>query len=431
MKNSFLLLLILLSTPHVYATPAPEVFLTFDQAAEIALRENTDILQIRANEESAKHHESQALSPNSPLFSYTNNNTASPFKLSQGASKTYAIQWTLGFPGKSILQSKQFKYLAQSSREQGYEKEVGILSSLSNLYIELGSNRLLTKILEQEVERTNGVLKIIEKKYGMGQASQIDLLSAKSAVAKLSHNLLNAQENETVLQAQFLNILRKPESNYRAVPDTAPEVPDLTLTEESLLQMMLKNRHAIRAGDLQAKSAETGATVAGMQWLPDLQFTAGMNLYTLPSAQANPDLSRDYTLGIQISIPLFYPLNEMNVYRAAKSDQMAAEYQADSTRLQAISDLKSNYTLYQAGNRQLKDIQKFLLPATKASYDLVLKSYALGKADYLRLADARNNWIDTQKDELSKRAELAQLFNAITITVGCDFRHKGGPHACE
>jgi len=419
----------LLSSANSFAVPSR--VLTFDEAAEIALRDNADILQIRSTEESAKAKESQALSPNEPSFSFMNNNASTPFRLTQGASKTYSLQWTLGFPGKSIFQSKQFAQTALSAREQGFEKEVSILVSLSNLYVTISSNNQLIKILQQEADRTNEVLKIIEHKYGLGQASQVDLLSSKSAVAKLNHDLLNATEMSKVLQAQFLTILRKPDANYEATPDIIIEVPEISSSQEQLIQTMLKNRHLIKSAEYQVGSASANSTFAAMQWLPDFQLTAAMQLYSIPNAQANPDLSRDYSFGFQVVIPIFYPVNERNTYRSAHSDQATAEFQADSTRLQSISDLKSNFTLYQAGYRQLKDMQSFLLPATKASYDLTIKSYALGKADYLRLADARNNWISTQKDELSKRAELAQLFNNITLNVGCDFRNKEGPHACQ
>lgn len=414
-----------------HATQTTGRVLSFEEAAAIALRDNTDIMQIRASEESAKHKETQALSPNSPFFIFNNNNAASPFRLIEGASKTYGLQWTLGFPGKAIIQSKQFSQTALSLREQGYEKEVSILVSLSNLFISISSNHQLTKILEQETERTSEVLKIIERKYSMGQSAQVDLLSSKSAVAKLNHDLLNARETSKVLQAQFLTILRKPEENFEAEPNALIEVPELTLSQEEMIQMMLRNRHLLKANEFQVESASANATSAAIQWLPDIQFNASMNLYSIPGAQVNSSLSRDYSFGFQLVFPIFFPINDRNVYRAARSDLSAAEYQSDSARLQAISDLKTNYTLYQAGFRQLKDMKQFLLPAAKATYDLTLKTYSLGKADYLRLSDARTNWIQTQKDELSKRAELAQLFNNLTLNVGCDFRNKDGIHACQ
>ena len=415
----------------VSSCPSFAAVLTFEQAAEIALRDNTDILQIRAQEDSAKHHQSQAWAPNTPQFSFTNSNSAKPLMMNEGASKSYGLQWTLGFPGKALIQSKQFGKQAESTREQGLEKEVSILVSLSNIYISISANKKLISILRQEVQKTQEVVQILLKKYAMGQASQVDLLSSKSAVAKLNHDLLNAQEMENVLQTQFLNILRKPESLDRAQELDSIEVPKITVAEIELIQVMLKNRHALKSADHQVAAADSAVWLAGMTALPDLQLTAAMNLYSLAASQPNPTLQRDYNFGFQINIPIFFPINELGTLRAARSDRAAIEYQADSTRLQAISDLKSNYALYNAGLRQLESIEKFLLPATKASYDLVLKSYALGKADYLRLADARNNWVSTQKDEVSQRSQLAQLFNALTLNVGCDFRHKEGPHACQ
>ena len=424
--NYSLLLACVFFNSAAYSKP-----LTFEESSIIALRDNTDILSIREQEESAKHHEAQSLSPNTPQLSFSNNNSATPFHLSEGASKTYSVIWTLGFPGKSLFQSKQFHQLSESNREQGLEKEVSILTTLSNLYVSITSNEKLIKILEQEVERTSEVVKIIQKKYAMGQASQVDLLSSKSAVAKLGHDLLNAKETSHVYQTQFRNIIRKPDSDDTALALTSIEVPPMNESVENLVGIMIKNRHAIQAAQFQVSASNTNVLLSGMQVLPDIQFTASMNLYRVASSQPDSTLSRDYSLGLQFNIPLFFAVNELNTYRASRSDRASVEYQADSVRLQAIADLKSNYTLFQAAYRNLEDIERFLAPATKASYDLVLKSYSLGKADYLRLSDARNSWIETQKDEINKRSDLAQAFNNITLIVGCDFRNKDGPHACQ
>jgi len=71
-----------------------------------------------------------------------------------------------------------------------------------------------------------------------------------------------------------------------------------------------------------------------------------------------------------------------------------------------------------------------VVPAAKASYDLTLLTYSLGKADFFQLDVSRKAWFDSQKDLLTKKQSVAQFYNQFISEVGCDFSKSEGPHAC-
>src|SRR5262249_24588863 len=131
------------------------------------------------------------------------------------------------------------------------------------------------------------------------------------------------------------------------------------------------------------------------------------------------------------TVPIFFPLSEWTNIRAASKDREVAQLNEDSLRLNSLFNLQSAYTKFQASERQRENLNKFILPAAKASYDLVLKSYSLGRADYLRLNDARQVWIQAKRDYLSKTLESTMLYNALTLQVGCDLSGKEEAHACQ
>ena len=76
-------------------------------------------------------------------------------------------------------------------------------------------------------------------------------------------------------------------------------------------------------------------------------------------------------------------------------------------------------------------MKTLVLPMNQASYELSLRSYALGKADYFRLKDSRQQLIDGKKSYWGGIEDQVKRFTQIVMLVGCDFRNAGGPYACS
>ena len=157
-----------------------------------------------------------------------------------------------------------------------------------------------------------------------------------------------------------------------------------------------------------------------------------MNVYNIPSAQPVSGISRDYSVGIGVAIPIFLPFNELSSIQAAARDRDSAEATEEAQRLQALADLQTAHTAFQSALRTIENYTTIVLPAAKASYDLTLTTYSLGKADYFILNEARKNWVQAQKDLLAKKVSAAQLLNQITQEIGCDITNpEGSPNVCH
>lgn len=165
-------------------------YLSYTEAAKLVLEKNPDILSIREQEASFKFKSIQAISPNEPQFSITKTDVPNPSIFSQGGATVYGIQWTLGFPGKAIYNSRQLEQQAMSQKETALQKELELLTSLSNIYVELSVNDNLIKSLNKELVRANQTVIITEKRYSAAQAAQTDILNAKFYKASVEHDIM-------------------------------------------------------------------------------------------------------------------------------------------------------------------------------------------------------------------------------------------------
>ncbi len=405
--------------------------LDFYKAAQVALENNPDLKSLRYQNEALKFRSDQSLAPNNPTISYTKNNVSNLALGSAGASESYTLGYTLGFPGKAIQQSRITDKKALALHEDILSKEIDILLALSNNFVGLSANRKLIFLLEEEQKKSSDVLKITEKKYSLGQLSQVDVLNSKVFIANLEHEILIARSEKETLMNQFLSYIKEKDvTRFRPkIPDEI-EVPEMMLTPEALAEVMTRNRHSLKSAQYTTLASDLSVSNALMAALPDFQFSVGINSYNLPSATPVANQFRDYNFGVTISIPLFFQLSELTGYRAAKRDYLSAQSNEDSLRLNALLDLRTNYSKYKSARSLYDNSLGLVLPAVKASYDLTLRSYMLGKADYLRLTDARQSWMQAQKDSLGHLVEMASSYNQITQLVGCDLSARKTPHGC-
>ena len=420
---------------HAETTPpniSTEInFLTYQDAVKIALHDNVDLLALRNQEEAFKYQSKQAVAPNEPTFTI-NKNDIPGFSLTQTPATTiYTISWTLGFPGKAFSNSASIRHQSEAVSEQARTQEITIMTSLSNTYVSFTTNKALSSFLLDEQEKDKELVKLIEKKFSASQASKVDLLNAEVATQQIAQAILENRNDYDVLLTQFRQIIRRPADKALAprIPDVIV-IPTVTQTLDELVPVMLKNNHAVAAAGRTVDSQSSLRTSASLQAFPDLQLSAGINKW-IPPAAPNQGLTRDYSIGLGIAVPLFFPLNELQGIHAAGKNLEAAENQLASQQLQAISNLQTAYTSLQATLRDLDMSEKLVVPAAKASFDLTLMTYGLGKADYFILNASRKAWHDSERDMLTKRQNAAQFYNQLITQMGCDIAKSEGPNVCK
>ena len=407
-------------------------YLNFEEAVQIALHDNVDLQAFRQQVEALKSQSKQALGPNEPTFSYTMNDGAG-FSIAQTPAQTvYQINWTLGFPGKALSQSASARHQAEAVAEQASNQEITIMTSLSNSYVAFATNDAFYKFLLEEQKKDRELMKLLEKKFSASQAAKVDLLNAKVTTEQISQSILQNRNDYELQLTNFRQIIRRP-TDKNLLPQIPEKImiPPVKQSFDDLVDIMLRNNHLISQAKRQVDSTESLLTNARLQLFPDFQLMAAVNDWLPTGAPLGPTVLQDYSLGITITVPLFFVFNELEGIHTAEHNKGAAEYQMTSQQLQAFNGLQTAYASLNATLKDLDVSEKLVVPAAKASYDLTLLTYGLGKADYFALNQSRHSWHDATRDLLTKRQLAAQLYNQLIAQVGCDIAKTGGPNDCK
>jgi outer membrane protein TolC len=417
-------------SPVLSPSTAP-LYLSYEEALNIALKDNVDLKAGREQVGSFEERSKQAMGPNEPVFSYTRADAVgSPFT-GAAAQTEYGINWTLGFPGKALSQSASVRHQAESALEQTKLQEIAMMTSLSNIYVAFAINADFYNFLLDEQKSDAALIKLIEKRFAASQASKVDLLNAQVATQQIAQAILQNRNDYDVLLTQLRQLIRRPtdKSIFPNVPK-AITIPNLTKDYDELVAIMLRNSHAVGAAQKQFESSDSLVTNAALQALPDLQLSAAYNRW-LPSSTPNPGSVSDVTIGIGIAVPIFFVFNELPGINAAQHDRAAAELQLTSQKLQATAALQTAFVSLKATLKDLDASQHLVVPAAKASFDLTMLTYGMGKADYLMLFQTRKALHDAERDMLNKQQNAAQFYNQVIAQLGCDIERTEGPYVCK
>lgn len=406
-------------------------YLSYQDAAVLALEKNPDILAIREQEASFKFKSIQAIAPNEPQFSLTQTDVPNPSIFSQGGATVYGISWTLGFPGKAMYNSRQLEQQAMSQKEIALQKELELLTSLSNIYVELSVNENLLKSLNQELVRANQTVFITEKRYSSAQAAQTDILNARFYKASVEHDILTQEAAKESFLIQFRTLLRRSD-DQNLFPKISTDWTDVNLDKSypELKELLLNNRPQLRALNYQTQASKSLLSLSSLSLFPDIQINAAMNDYHVIAASPL-SVSRSYSIGVNFNIPIFFPLNEVPGIEAAKKDYATAVLNEESAKTNILADLQNTTAIYVSNKKLYDSSRNIVLPAALANYQLAMKSYELGKLNYLNLLDARKAWLQSERDVLDRKKQLAESINQITLSIGCEWTRKGVPHACR
>lgn len=417
----------------VFGMQAVAKELTVQEASSLALDSNLDLKSFRDQIYSLRYKAGQAMAPYNPTLTYTKNNVSGFAPLGFSPNDQTQVTWTVGFPGKAVANSNNLKFQSESVRQNALGKEIDIIVSLLGNYADHASNKVMREFLIEEIKKAEDLIKLQEKRYATGTGAQADILNSRVTLSLLKQSLLSNENDKILLSYTFLKILGVPDKADLSpkVTDDIMKIPKTIPPLATLREYMLKYRPDLEGSRHDLAAAKSALTSAYLGAFPDFQLSAAMNTYPNPNAEAVPGQSRDYTFGVGVTLPIFYPLNDYANVRAANSDRDAAEHKKMSTEISDLSDLNTNYANFNLLTKTVEQMEHVVIPAAKASYDLALKGYSFGRLNFLTLNDARTTYVQTKRDYILNKLQYAKVYYGLFGTVGCDFTKKDGPHACQ
>ncbi len=395
--------------------------ITVDEAVEIALRRNPQLLQAYSAIEMAEHNRLTAYGSLLPgvnaFFSYSNSSTGRLDALSQGIVATsYSTRINAGYTlfdgwGRfSNLKSARLGVTEQNARYR--ETEFQVMQQVKQAYAAAVAARELVAVEERRVQRQSDQLEFVRQQLELGRATRSDSLRSQVDLNNAQLALLNANNDARTRTFQLTEIIGS-ETLVGPTPDAELAVTAMPFTRDELFAIADISAPALQAVSAAVEAAEAAVTGARSSYLPTISLSGGYGW----SNQEFPPSNRSWSVGLSGSYPLFNGFQrETQVFRArAQADQ--ARHQERAAQLNLSSQLDERYATAQFALASV-DLAEQNVELSEESLRVVQERYQLGLATILELQDAQITLTQAEVDLVRGRFEYDAAVAAIEALLG-------------
>lgn len=408
-RNSLIILFFLPLLPLLMISPtnlSAQQTLTAEQAIEIALKNNYDILLAKNKAEIAQRNNTVGNAGMLPTINatvadnFTLNNLNQQFTngteinrnnvTGNNISAGVALNWTL-FDGLKMFATKgKLKRLEQIGELQLKDEIQTTVATVLNAYYNVVGAQQQQRAIEEAIKISEERTKLADMKFQVGTSSKVDLLQAKVDLNEQKSNLLLQRKTIEQRKADLNNLLaRNPETEF-TVTDSIPfkETVATTDVEKNFqLQAAMKN---VEVAKFEKKEVFS-------QFLPRLAGSAGYNYNRSNSTAGFSLFNQTYGLnaGFNLNIPLFNGLNTLRQNKIAAIQITSAQFTSEKIRFQIKTAQYKALKDFSLAKEQLK-LEEENIQLAAENQKIALERFRLAQSTAIELREAQISFVNAQ-----------------------------------
>jgi outer membrane protein, heavy metal efflux system len=385
----------------------PPVRITLDQAIDLALKFNHNILAVRTTIQQSLDQEVTAnLRPNPTLF--TDWEYLPVFHAPEGGYLQYLHDSTEGDFGASYLfergQKRQNRYQNAKdntavTRSAVTDSERALTAQVAQLFVNAQLAESTLDLATQDLKSFQTTVDISEYQYKAGGISENDYLQIRIQLVQFQQDV----ETALLARAQTLSDLRQ-QLGYEAVPNDYDIAGPFEYKPLNLLLPDLQAKAAVNRPDLReavqgVAAAQSGYKLARAYGKQDVTVTANYSHVNAQSA---------VTLAVSIPLPIFNR-NQGEIARTGSVITQAREQQRFVSG-QVYTDVRAAWEAVESNERLVKIYESGTVDAAKRSLEISDYAYHHGAIPLLDFLNAERNY---RTVELAWRQAVAAYLAAL------------------
>ena len=385
----------------------PPIKITLDQAIQLALKNNHNLLAARTTIQQSQAQEVTAnLRPN-PTF-FTDWEYLPLFSEPNGGLLNYLHDSTEGDVGLSYLfergQKRQHRLEAAKDatavvRSTVSDNERTLAFQVAQLFVNVELAESTLELARLDLKSFQETVNISERQYKIGALDENDFLQIRLQLVQFQTDVEQAE----LSRAQALSDLRQ-QLGYDSVPseyDIAEELEyrPVEARLDDLQAKALQNRPDLRA-------AQQGITAANSQYT--LAKANGKQDYTIQGNYSHVNGLSAITFSFSIPIPIFD--RNQGVIAQTRYAIAQAQEQKTATQGQVLTDVRDAFLAVQSNEHVIKIYRSGPLDDNKRSRDISEYAYRHGAAALLNFLVAERNY---RAVELAYRQAVAAYVTSV------------------
>lgn len=398
------------SAPAVIGTPVPAGALTLPELTEYALRNNPRARQAwfaaRAAAAGVAMEQADLLPQITANYAWSRAQivsatagTITPFQTRFGPSISFTyVLFDFGARVDQI-DSAEYRLLAANLSQNRVLQD--IVFQVEQAYYRLLGLNALIQVNESALKNLNTVLDAVQRRRESGLATVADVYRAETQVAQAQLNLDRSRGDFEKARGLLAATVGLPVDRTLNVQTIAglPQIHAVTASLTELLDRAKAARPDLIAAEAQARAARATANSTSKAGLPTIEL-AGVAGYTL-FGDNRPGAS-NYSLGLNLRIPLFSGFRDTYSVRQADAQAAQAEAARDTLYTQTELDVWQAYHDVQTAAGGVGSTAAQVKSAEQTA-QATLARYRAGFGSILDL-------ITAQQDESNARVQQIQSY---------------------
>jgi outer membrane protein len=391
----------------------PVESITFQQAIDIALRQNVSVLQAENAIESSRLTVSQARASMWPTFNLNTNGSNSlgrtfdvqtgtlVNKQTQSASASVSSGFTLVDFGRGLDVASAKSTLAASEAELFRGRQTAVYTVATQFVAYLGAQSQLD-VQKENLASLQLQESQIQRFADAGARPISDLYNVKSQVATAQLNVVNAErqiENAKFALMQTLQL--DPAKDYDFVKPEITTAMTINYNLDSLTRVAYSRRRDVTAAQSRLVAAQYDVKSQSRGHWPGLSVNANYGSsgrFGQPTTfNDQVDANKGGSIGLGLNLPIFDRGQTRIARTRASINEENAELTLASTRQRVALDVRTAWYNIRSAQQQLVAAQAGLLAATQA-LEATQQRYNVGAATLLEVSQLRAQRVNAQSN---------------------------------
>ncbi len=268
------------------------------------------------------------------------------YQLHSGVSYNYP----LFVAGKLAYQIQISRLTAEIARVMLAETKADIVYNVTTLYVESVALHEQIKALEAELKELATTERHVRLSVTIGKIPGVDLLKVTDRIEETHAHLASVLSQRTHALSALSAMLGRDDSHGVIPGDLPHSLPAITVSSDQLFALASKS-NPVLSTEAQAAQAQNSVNIARSSLMPQVQLQLNYFEHTNPGYPLN---SQDtWSVGFQVSLPLFDGGERRAELESAKHKAIAAEEQAHQAKLEVRAHLDGALASWDAAQQQL------------------------------------------------------------------------------
>ena len=413
--------------------------LRFEDAVEMALERNTDLLRARTDVElqgAVETRQWMDFLPQVTVDARGRRSFGRSFSQEEGrilsesndffdTGVRASVELFTGWERTASLRSASLR--EQASRLRYERTREDVLYEVVQGYTTLVLDRELASVREEEVSAAEELLEQVRRLVELGRQPASDLYQQQAVLAQAEAALVEARRQVELTETSLMQVLElDPLATYEFVAPGLPDGPVEAVEYDlaSLLQRALSRRADVGALEQSLEATDAGVTAAQSGYWPSLSLSMdyGSN-WSSNAVQPGPDFfdqlsgRRGGNVSLSLSLPLFDRLQTRVAVEQAEVAKRIARYDLQDRRQQVALQVRQAVLDHRSAAAQQAATERQLAAAERA-WQAADRRYELGAATFVEVVQARASLASARSAAVRSRFNVLLAERRIAYHTG-------------